>query len=64
MAQRQRSCRLKIEWLDKDGYIVGDDTEYVRLKCCGATETFRGYSLLTYPAADAVHSVSAEIGCD
>ena len=57
-------CALTIEWLDADGFIIDDDIERMRLRCCGATDTFRGYALIRQPATQNVRSVSAKIACD
>ena len=64
MAQRPRSCRLTIEWLDADGFVIDDDREYIQLRCCGAYDTFRGYALIRQPASQAVDSVSAKAACE
>ena len=64
MAQLPSVCALTIEWLDADGFIIDDDIERMRLRCCGATDTFRGYALISQPATQNVRSVSAKIACD
>ena len=64
MAQRARQCRLTVEWLDADGFIVDDDTERIQLRCCGAFDNFRGYDLITQPATQQVVSASAKVACD
>ena len=57
------SCTLTIEWLDRDGFIVDDDREYVQLKCCGATHEFSGYALVSHPAAQSIQNASAKLSC-
>ncbi len=64
MAQQPRQCRLTIEWLDRDGFVVDDDNERIYLRCCGATDNFRGYDLISQPATQSVASVSAKVACE
>ena len=64
MAQQPSVCELTIEWLDADGFIIDDDLERIRLRCCGATDTFRGYALVSQPATQNVRSVNAKIACN
>jgi hypothetical protein len=51
----------KLKWLDKDGYVIDDDIEYRLNAKSGREETFTGYTLITYPEALNVHSISVEL---
>lgn len=59
---RPISVHATIKFLDADGFLVDEDTEYSLVVPPMQDETFTGSKLITHPGADRVARTRAEIG--
>lgn len=50
-----------IEFLDKDGFVVDEDTESNLLLQAGAQNVYTGYKLITAAVVGSVNSISAKV---
>jgi hypothetical protein len=55
------TANATIEWMDADGFVIDDDSEYGLTIGPGESKTFRGYDLISVPEASKVTNVSAKI---
>jgi hypothetical protein len=53
-----------IEFLDSDGFVIDDDSEFGLVVGAGETKTFTGYDLVTSASATKVRSTNAKVRLD
>ena len=58
---QDRSVTAEIKWLDADGFVVDQATEWSLEVPANSEETFNGFSLITANVAPTIQTVEAEI---
>lgn len=50
-----------LQWLDADGFVIDEDIDYNIHLMGSETKTFRGYQLISMPAASNVQTINASV---
>lgn len=59
--EQPEAIKIKVQWLDGDGFVVDEHTEYDCFVPAREYQTFRGFALIDASAAPSVSSINAVV---